>query len=111
MRPGVFLYRDGRICSRAPFPNGPGDQDPPWSEQSSFAIPQNGERMKILVSQNDERFGPLLEDELRDMVYRGDVKRTALARVEGEPDWVSVDTLLTRPESRPPVRVPPKVVI
>src|SRR5262245_17468934 len=70
-----------------------------------------GEKMKILVNQNEQKFGPLLPEELRELVYKGDVKRTALARGDGEPEWVSVDTLLTRPESRPAVRVPPKVAI
>ncbi len=67
--------------------------------------------MKILVSQNGEKLGPVSGEELRELVYRGDVKRTGLARVDGESDWVSVDTLLSRPQSRPMASKPPKVVI
>ena len=67
--------------------------------------------MRILVSQNGEKLGPLSGEELRELVYRGDVKRNGLARVDGESDWVSVDTLLTRPQSRPMAARRPKVVI
>jgi Zn-dependent protease with chaperone function len=67
--------------------------------------------MKILVNQDDQKLGPLLPDELRELVYQGSIQRTAMARVDGEPEWVSVDTLLRRPESPSAVPVPPKVVI
>src|ERR1035438_1771219 len=67
--------------------------------------------MRILISQNDRKTGPHSPEELRDLVYRGEIQRSALAQVEGESDWVSVDTLLTRPASRPAVVVPPKIVL
>jgi Zn-dependent protease with chaperone function len=67
--------------------------------------------MKVLVSQNGQKLGPHSPEELRELVYCGEVQRSALAQVEGESDWISVDTLLTRPASRPATPTPPKVVI
>ena len=67
--------------------------------------------MKIIVSRNGEKLGPLSRDELRELLYRGEIQRSGLAQVEGESDWVSVDTLLSRPQSRPVAMRPPKVVM
>ncbi len=65
--------------------------------------------MKIYVTQDEQKLGPHTPEEIRELLYRGEIKRTSLARVDGESDWVVLDTLLTRPESRPAVVAPPKI--
>jgi len=67
--------------------------------------------VKIYISQNEQRLGPHSPEEVRELLYRGDVHRSALARVDGESDWLQLGTLLSRPESRPVVAVPPKIEI
>ncbi len=67
--------------------------------------------MKIYISEDDRKLGPHSPEEVRELLYRGDIHRSALARVDGESDWLQLDTLLSRPESRPMVAAPPKVEI
>ena len=69
------------------------------------------DNMKIYINQNEQKFGPHSTEEVRDLVYRGEVQRTSLAQVEGESNWVPVDVLLSRPQSRPLEVTPPRMTL
>jgi Zn-dependent protease with chaperone function len=71
--------------------------------------------MKIYVSQNNQQLGPYTREEVQDLIYRGEVQRSAMACPEGGTDWVPVDALLAKdiPKDIPPVAagVPPPITI
>ncbi len=65
--------------------------------------------MKIYIKQNDQERGPYSGEELRDLIYRGEVQRSAVARPEEGGDWVPLDTLLNQQQAPPAVAVPPQI--
>lgn len=66
--------------------------------------------MKIYVTQNNQRLGPYSQEEVRNLIYSGDVQRSSLACREGATDWVPLDTLLT-PQGAVSAAAPPPVAI
>jgi len=64
--------------------------------------------MKIIVNQENHQIGPYSQEELRQLIYSGTVKRSSVGCKEGSADWVPVDELLRAGESVPPV-APPKI--
>jgi Zn-dependent protease with chaperone function len=67
--------------------------------------------MKIYVNQDNQRRGPFTRDQVRELVYSGDVKRSALACTEGTSDWIPLETLLNRQEAPTTANVPPAITI
>lgn len=68
--------------------------------------------MQILVNQNSQQLGPYSIEQVRDLVYRGELRRESLACAVGGQDWCPLDQLLdsrqpTPPAVAPPVAVPP----
>jgi len=50
--------------------------------------------MKFYVSQENQKRGPFTRDQIRELVYSGDVKRSALACTEGTSDWMPLEAVL-----------------
>src|ERR1051326_4368914 len=67
--------------------------------------------MKIYVNQDDKQLGPYSTEQVRELVYSGDVKRSSLACSEGTTDWIPVDMLLTRQNGPTPPAIPPAIAI
>jgi Zn-dependent protease with chaperone function len=67
--------------------------------------------MKIYVTQDNQRRGPFTTEQVRELVYCGEVKRSALACPEGTSDWVPLERLLTRPDTAVQTAFPPAVAI
>lgn len=56
--------------------------------------------MRLYISQNDRAMGPYTEEQIRELIYKGEVERAALACREGENDWQPLEPLL-RGEAAP----------
>jgi Zn-dependent protease with chaperone function len=67
--------------------------------------------MKIYVNQDNQQRGPFTTDQVRELVYSGDVKRSALVCTEGTSDWIALETLLNRQEAPTAAAVPPAIAI
>src|SRR3979409_199636 len=67
--------------------------------------------MKIYVNQNDKQTGPYSQDEVRDLIYRGDVQRSALALREGAADWMPLATLLEPHLAASTTSAPPPITV
>jgi Zn-dependent protease with chaperone function len=67
--------------------------------------------MKIYLNQNNQKVGPYSQEEARNLVYSGDVQRSALACAEGAADWVPLDSLLTKSDGASTVAVPPTIPV
>jgi Zn-dependent protease with chaperone function len=65
--------------------------------------------MKIYINQDNQHRGPFTTEQVRELVYSGDVKRSALACAEGTTDWVALESLLNGPEAPTAVSVPPAI--
>ncbi len=67
--------------------------------------------MKIYVNQDNQQLGPYSKEQVRELVYSGDVKRSALACPEGTTDWVPLEKLLNQQDGPPPATVAPVITI
>jgi Zn-dependent protease with chaperone function len=67
--------------------------------------------MKIYVNQDDQQRGPFTTDQVRELVYSGGVKRSALACTEGTTDWVPLETFLARQDGPVQPAIPPAITI
>src|SRR5580765_3063272 len=67
--------------------------------------------MKIYVNQDNQQRGPFTTDQVRELVYSGNVKRSALACTEGTNDWIPLERLLNQQEAPVPATVPPAITI
>ena len=67
--------------------------------------------MKIYVNQDNQQLGPYTREQLQELLYCGEVRRSALASADGVGDWVPVDSLLSQPQSAPPSGAPPRITI
>lgn len=65
--------------------------------------------MKLYINKNNQQVGPYSQEEARELIYRGDVTRSAMACVEGTDNWVPIDSLLTPPKTVS--SVPPPIAI
>jgi Zn-dependent protease with chaperone function len=50
--------------------------------------------MNILVKENDQEAGPYSSDQVKDLLYSGKLKHSALARLEDSNEWLPVENLL-----------------
>ncbi len=51
--------------------------------------------MKIYVNQDNQSLGPYTREEVQDLIYRGEVRRSSLACEEGAGDWVPLQVIQT----------------
>lgn len=67
--------------------------------------------MKICVNQDNQQLGPYTREEAQELVYRGELRRSALACAEGGNDWVALDSLLSQPQKTPASAAPPPIPV
>ncbi|HSU52732.1 MAG TPA: M48 family metalloprotease [Candidatus Dormibacteraeota bacterium] len=65
--------------------------------------------MKIYISQNNQELGPYSPEEVRELVYKGEVQHSAMARSEVGADWAPIDTILGRSDLPPATSAPPTI--
>ena len=68
--------------------------------------------MKVYLNQKNRQIGPYSLDEARELIYRGEVTRSALALSEGTTEWIPLEKLLSNNNpDKPPVAAPPQITI
>ncbi len=67
--------------------------------------------VKIYINKDNQRLGPYSNEEARNLIYRGDVRRSALACPEGGNDWIPLETLLDQKPVPPSTAPPPQITM
>jgi Zn-dependent protease with chaperone function len=67
--------------------------------------------MNIYVNQDNQQLGPYTRDQVQDLIWRGEVRRSSLARADGGNDWVPLDSLLNPPRAALSVTAPPLIPV